>query len=549
MADVFVSYARTDKAQVAPLIAALQSRGWNVWWDPAITPGQEFDRQIAAELESAAAVLVIWTAQSVESRWVRGEARDGADRGVLVPVRLGNARLPIDFRAFHTIDLTADEIAVRGPGVQEIVRALDALISRRTASSDVATQDRNASPAAAPRAEPVATTAGKASICVLPFTSVSGDEDQQVFSDGIAEDIIRELSRWRTLSVRSRSASFRYRANDVDPARIARELKVRYVVEGSVRRMGPRIRISVELIDTETGSPVWAERFDRAQSELFDVQDEVAQRIVSTIVGRVQVSDVERARRKPPANLDAYELVLRGNALPWDDPEGNAEAMRLFQQAIALDPGYAIAYALLATMRCGQWRENLRLDDAVLLDAYALAKRAVELDDGDSTCHSLLSNTCMYRRQFELSLQHIRRSVELNPNNPWNMADMGLMLAYIGDPREAIDWFARAKAVDPFFDPPWHWRQAGLAHMVLHQFEHALAMFAHVSIRSFRIWAYLAACHARLGDVRQADSSRQHCLQACPDFSIARFMTREPFRRDEAAAHMVESLRLAGLPA
>src|SRR5512140_3520702 len=129
MADVFISYARTDKAQVAPLVAVLESRGWNVWWDPAITPGQEFDRQIAAELETAAAVLVFWTAQSVESRWVRGEARDGADRGVLVPVRFRNARLRRASRAVRRIDLTAEEIAARGPGVQEVVRALDALIS------------------------------------------------------------------------------------------------------------------------------------------------------------------------------------------------------------------------------------------------------------------------------------------------------------------------------------------------------------------------------------------------------------------------------------
>jgi TolB-like protein/Tfp pilus assembly protein PilF len=545
MADVFVSYARTDKALVAPLVAALQAHGCSVWWDPAITPGQEFDRLISRELESAAAVLVVWTATSVESRWVRGEARDGADRGVLVPVRIGEARLPIDFRAFHTIELGDQDVEQRGPAFQEALGAILALVERGRAGGESATV---AQPSILPPPALRPEGGGKVGICVVPFTTPRGDGDEQIFSDGIAEDIIRELSRWRSLAVRSRSASFRFRGAAADTSQIARELNVRYVVAGSVRRMGERIRISVELIDTGSGSQVWGERFDRTQAQLFDVQDEVVQKVASTVVGRVQVTDVERTRRKPPASLDAYECVLQGNALPWDDPSGAAEAFGLFEKAIELDPGYAIARALLATMLVGQWRTDDQQDDALLERAYGLAKLAVELDDGESTCHSLLAHVCMYKRWYELALQHMQRSVAINPNNPWNMADMGLVLAYAGDPHEALDWFVRAKATDPYFDPPWHWRQAGVAHMVVGQFERALEMFAHVAPRSFRVWAYVAACHARLGQADRARDAVRRCLELYPQFGRARFMTREPFRDPANATSFAESLRLAGLP-
>ena len=175
----------------------------------------------------------------------------------------------------------------------------------------------------------------------MPFVNLSGDPSQEYFSDGITEDIITELARWRLLAVRSRSALFRYRGVAVDIKQVARELNVRFVVEGSVRRTGERIRINVQLVDGETGSHIWVEKFD-TESRIFAVQDRVVQTIVSTLVGRVQVSAAERARRKPPASLAAYECVLKGNALSWDDPEGGAEATRLFEKAIELDPGYAL---------------------------------------------------------------------------------------------------------------------------------------------------------------------------------------------------------------
>jgi TolB-like protein len=548
VSDLFVSYARTDKALVAPLVAALQSQGWDIWWDPAIAPGQEFDRQIATQLESAAAVLVVWTANSVESRWVRGEARDGADRGVLIPVRFGTARLPIDFRAFHTIDLTEDEVSKRGPAFFETLRALEALISRSRSDRGV-TQAVPSTPVRSPTAHAAPGAPAKASIAVLPFAAPGGDVDQQLFADGIAEDIIRELARWRSLTVRSRSATFRFRGNDTGSAEVARELAVRYIVEGSLRRMGDRIRISVELIDADIGRQVWAERFDRAKTELFDVQDQVVQQIVSRLVGRVQLSDVERARRKPPASLDAYECVLQGNALPWDDPTAAQQAIALFEKAIELDPDYAIAYALLATMRCGQWRSDDTSDDSLLNQAYALSKRAVDLDDSESTCHSLLAYTCLCRRKFEMALQHMRRSVEVNPNNPWNMADMGLILSYAGLAEEAVGWLQRAREIDPFFDPPWSWRQEGQSYMVLKRFSEALSRFARVKLPNYRVWAYVAACHIRLGADDEARAAASRAVAMFPAFSIARFMTREPFRDVSDAEYLAESLRLAGLPA
>lgn len=538
MTDVFVSYSRSDKALVTPIVAALEAQGWGVWWDPAIVPGEEFDRIIATALARASAVLVVWTPHSVESRWVRGEARDAAERGVLVPVRIGTVALPIDFRAIHTIDLPEGDCAVESPVFREVVQALNTLIPPRAAAPKSAT----------PVVERRASGAARVGICVLPFANLGGDPEQAFFSDGFTNDIITELSRWRMLTVRSKSATLPYRGGTTDPMRVARELDVRYVVEGSIRRLGNRVRISVQLVDGESGAHVWGEKFDREQSEIFDVQDQVVQTIASTLVGRVQMTDAERARRKPTSSLEAYECVQRGNALPWDVPESAAEAARLFEQAIALDPGYAMAHALLGTMRIAQYRQDPASSNAALDEAIALTKRAVELDDGDSTCHSLFAHACLYRRSFELALQHMRRSVEINPNNPWNRADMGMVLTYAGSAEDALAWMKRAREIDPYFDPPWYWRQAGQIHMVLRQFQQALEMFAHVPLRTGRTAAYMAACHARLDQMDQAQQLCSECLSATPDFSIRQFVSKEPFRDPAETEYLAESLRIAGLP-
>lgn len=558
MADVFVSYSRRDRARVAPLVAAIEARGWSVWWDPEIAPGQEFDRLIDAQLAQARAVLVVWSADSVASRWVRGEAREAAERGILVPVRFDRATLPLDVRALHTIDLEDADVEAAGPPLQDMLRALGALVARPAAPA-LPSPSQSPSPSAAATAAAATALAGpvpagmpeRVDICVLPFANLGGDPEQASLGDGITEDIITELSRWRLLAVRSRTASFRYRDAAVDVQQVARELQVRFIVEGSVRRMGERIRITAQLIDTGTGAHIWAEKYDCDLAEIFAVQDQVVRTIVSTLVGRVRVVDAERARRKPPASQAAYEYVLRGNILPWSDPAGVAEATRLFEKAIEVDPGYGLAYAMLAAMRAGQWYDEHRdpaAADALLQQAYALAQRAVELDEHESTCFSILAQVCLQRRAYDLTLQYARRAIELNPNNQWNIADMGLMLVYLGQAEEALDWFRRAREIDPYFDPPWYWRSLGQAYMVLRRDSEALAMFDRIPVRQYRVAALRAACYARLGDTDRARREAADCVALKPEFSSARFMGKEPFRNPEDAAQLADALRRAGLP-
>jgi TolB-like protein len=219
--------------------------------------------------------------------------------------------------------------------------------------------------------------AAQKSIAILPFIDLSETKEQDYFSDGVTGDIITELARWRLLSVPSRAASFQYRGGTADIKQIARELNVRYVVEGSIRRIGGRIRITVQLIDAVTGNHVWAEKFDREITEIFAVQDQVVRTIVSTLVGRVMAATVERASRKPPASMAAYECVLKGNALPWDDPAGAKEATRLFAKATEIDPGYRFAHALLANMYGRKWIYDLDHSDAALEEAYKLVEEGV----------------------------------------------------------------------------------------------------------------------------------------------------------------------------
>jgi len=325
-------------------------------------------------------------------------------------------------------------------------------------------------------------------------------------------------------------------------------LNVRYIVEGSVRRIGDRIRITAQLIDADSGGHIWGEKYDRNLADVFAVQDQLVQKIVSTLVGRVQAADIERASRKPPTSLAAYEYVLKANALPWDDPVGAAEATRLLEAAIKLDPAYGLAHAVLAALRWDSWYADRSGSDASLNEAYALAKRAVELDQNESTCFAILGHVCLRRRSFDQAVQYAQRAIELNPTNPWNRADIGGILLYVGRAEDALATLRLTREIDPYFEQSWYWRFMGLAYMVLHKYEEALEALDHVQAPPPRILALVAGCHARLNDFDRAKATAAECVAKEPDFSIKHFISKEPFKFAADAAYLAESLRLAGLP-
>lgn len=345
MADVFVSYARRDKARVAPLVAAIEAKGWSVWWDPEIRPGQEFDRQIVAELEIATAVLVVWTPFSVESRWVRGEAREGAERGILVPVRFDRAEMPIDVRTFHTTDLDDWREDPQSSQAQEVIHALGAMIARKSAAR--VASENSGSPRPALPSSPA-----RIAICVLPFANMSGDPEQEYFSDGITEDIITDLSKVSALAVTSRNSSFVFKGRHVDVLKVASDLKVNHVLEGSVRKAGGRVRITAQLVDGSSNDHLWAERYDRDLSDIFALQSEISEAIVKALKLRLLPEQKKAIEQRGTNSVEAYNLFLMGRQLYLTGNEGDARRaeaiIRLCTRATEIDPGYARAWALMA---------------------------------------------------------------------------------------------------------------------------------------------------------------------------------------------------------
>jgi adenylate cyclase len=256
------------------------------------------------------------------------------------------------------------------------------------------------------------------SIAVLPFVNMSGDPEQQYFSDGITEDIITELSRFHSLVVIARNSSFQYRDKAIDVKRVARELGVGYVVEGSVRRAGERLRITAQLIDATTGGHVWAQRYDHNLSDVFAIQDELTTAIAATVAGHVQIAGIVKVRRMRTDNMAAYDPFLRGlEHYNRGGAEDTIPARRFLERAIEIDPDFAQAHAFLAASLVETyWEENFRDKKTVALDdALRVAQRAVALDDNDAQCHVQLAYVHIARKSFDLAAHHLERAAQLNP--------------------------------------------------------------------------------------------------------------------------------------
>src|SRR5262249_35399767 len=281
---------------------------------------------------------------------------------------------------------------------------------------------------------------------VLPFQNMSGDPEQEHFSDGIAEDIITMLSRSRSLFVIARNSSFTYKGRAVDVKQVSRELGVRYLLEGSVRRAGNRVRVSAQLIDAETGSHLWAERYDRDVADVFAVQDEITDAVATAIVPTVAEMERQRAIRRPPESLGAWEAYQRGL---WHISQMSAadyeKAMQLFQRAIALDPNFGAVYSALALATTGAATlfQTRSIGEAVH-EATGYAQRAIALDPMDALGHSYMGIALMMQGDYEGGLAEARRALAINPNLTHGHGCLGTVLLLSGHPREAINAFRRA---------------------------------------------------------------------------------------------------------
>jgi TolB-like protein/class 3 adenylate cyclase len=386
----------------------------------------------------------------------------------------------------------------------------------------------------------------KPSIAVLPFTNMSGDPQQQYFSDGITEDIITELSRYRSLAVRARHSSFALRGQSSDAAEVGRKLAVDYVLDGSVARAADEVRVTVRLSEAESGSQLWAERYVRKPQDLFVVQDDVVRTIVATLVGRLEDAGAQRARRKHPGSLAAYDCLLRGIQLHNRmTPEDEPVARKMLEQAIALDPELAPAHSWLAVSYMVDWFDHGSRE--AFDHALVLAGRAVELDDDDGRCHATLGYISLYHRQFERAEFHADRAIALTPNDFRVICGKGVLLAYLGEHGAAVDWLTTAARLNPY-PPEWYGPVVGMAFYSARRYAEALGMLA--GGRSWSSWSsmYLAACLARLNRLDEARAGIAKWSAECPALSIVEYARNEPFKNGADLEHLLDGLRKAGLP-
>ena len=438
----------------------------------------------------------------------------------------------------------------------DTTRLYDSVRQRRAASAPAAPSahaQTNDEPDPAPPAEPPLPS--KPSIAVLAFENLSGDPEQEYFADGMVEDIITALSRMRWLLVIARNSSFTYKRRAVDVKQIGRELGVRYVLEGSVRKAGNRVRITGQLVDTSTGGHLWADRFEGELEDIFDLQDQVTVSVVSAIAPKLESAEIERARRKPPSNLDAYDCFLRGMAAvhQWTKP-ANEEALAMFYRAIELDPGFGAAYGLAA--RCysqrktSGWTTDRRHE---VREAERLARRAGELGKDDAVALSAAGIALAFVvGDLDSGADFTDRALELNPNLAWAWLFSGLIKIWLGEPEVAIERITRAIRLSPH-DPHICNMHGGIgwAHFVAGRYAEALS-WAETAVREkpnlMFAFCVAAASGALGGRLAEAQKAMSHVRQLDPTLRMSNLREFFPTRRAEDFAKWEEGLRKAGLP-
>jgi TolB-like protein len=399
----------------------------------------------------------------------------------------------------------------------------------------------------------------KPSVAVLPFENLSGDPEQQYFSDGITEDIIIELSRFRSLFVIARNSSFAFKGRSLKVQDIARELGVAYIVEGSVRRAGERVRINAQLVDAATGNHLWAERYERDMRDIFALQDEVARAVASTVSGRVEIANRDRVERLSPTALRAYDLILHAKALTLKYTRAdNAQALACAERAAELDPTSAAAHGHAAWCHFYTYMASWVADrGGALAKAYALAQRAVELDETDSFPHVMLGIMHIFRREYDEAGSEITRAIDLNPNDPMARRFYSMYLAATGNAEAGIEQIELGRRLNPF-DTRWVPWDMGIVCFTARRYDEAIAALKQVRDPINEIRGWLAASYAQAGRLPEARAALAEFLRIA-ETDMAVFPGRRlkdweaywhgafEYRDQEDFNHLFDALRKAGM--
>ncbi|HEY1562141.1 MAG TPA: TIR domain-containing protein [Caulobacteraceae bacterium] len=400
MSDIFISYARSTEAGARQIGEALRALGYGVWRDDELPAHRAYADVIEERLSIAKAVVVVWSAEAARSEWVRSEAEKARADRKLVQVTIDGAKLPMPFDQIQCADLAGWNGDLSHPGWTKVVGSLADLAG----AAPISTPKPNAQPR-------------KLSVCVLPFANISDDPQQEYFSDGISEDIITDLSKVSALAVASRNSAFAYKGKSTPIAQVAGDLGVGHIVEGSVRKVGNRVRITAQLIEAATDTHVWAERWDRDLDDIFALQDEISQAIVAALKVKLLPNERRAIEKRGTANAEAYTLYLLARQFLDTGSRGDAQRelaiARLARRAVELDPDYARAWALLS-FALAAIPEEVRGGDS---DGLAEAERACVLDPSCAEAHAAKASALNYFGQLEESVREVELAIRLDPDS------------------------------------------------------------------------------------------------------------------------------------
>ena len=439
VSKVFISYARTDALLAQRVAEGLRAAGFEVWRDDELPAHRSYAEVIEERLDAAKAVVVIWSQHSARSEWVQSEADRARNARKLVQLSVDGTALPMPFDRIQCADMAGWLGAPDAPGWRKVLGSLTELVE--------------GGPAPAPaRAAAALVLPNKPSVAVLPFANLSGDAEQDYFADGMVEEITAALTRFKSIFVIASSSTLPFKGRSIGPEVIARQLGVRYVLEGSVRRAMNRVRIAAKLIDAEEGAQIWAHRFEDTLDDVFALQDRVAQEVASVIEPTVREAELRRAARRPTDNMTSYDCFLRAVPL-WRElrPETVLQAQQLADQAVALDPQFGQALDTAALCRAIAITYGWTTDpEGERARAIALTQRALRSSGDDANVLAGVANTLvMLQADLATAKELLERAVLLNPGSAtvWHMS--GLVHIRLGEPEIGIAHLEMATRYDP----------------------------------------------------------------------------------------------------